>query len=198
MAAGGAIYTSHWLCGDAGATSLHIRDLCAKAIQLSSSDAKAAAIADRSRVVYETEWQAVGSHASPYSAVQAVGSGQLQHAALVLTQPQAAAVQFALPLAAGAAADGKAAAGVAAFTCAAHTALLQTAAAKAHRGSSMQLLTHASQSVARSPAGCHVRAGASGAVLGMHSMMRVAAQEFAAVQWGSADVGLSCPQPPVR
>lgn len=197
MAPGGTIYTSHWLGGAAGTTSLHIRDLCAKPIQLSSSVAESAAAADRSRVIYETEWQAVGSHALPHASVQAVSSQLPQHAAYVLARPQEAAVQFDLRLATRAAVN-TAASGAAAFACAAHTVLLQTAVAQARRGSSLQLLTHASQPVARTPAGCQAHAGVAGVALGMQSMMRVAAQEFAAVQWGSADVGTSCPLPPVR
>lgn len=196
MAPGGTIYTSHWLGGAAGATSLHIRDLCAKTIQLSSSVPESAAAVDRSRVIYETEWQAVGSHALTHASVQAVSS-QLPHAACVLTQPQEAAMQFDLHLATRAAMN-TAASGAAAFACAAHTVLLQTVVAQARRGSSMQLLTHGSQPVARTPAGRQVHAGATGVALGMQSMMRVAAQEFAAVRWGSADVGTSCPLPPAR
>lgn len=194
MAPGGTIFTSHWLCGSAG-ISLHISDLCAKPIPLSSSAMASAAAADRRRVIYETEWQVVGSHASPHASLPA-GSHQLSHrAAFVLEQPQEPAARFDLRHAAHATAGGSAAAGAAVAACAAHTVLLQTAVALARRGSSMQLLTRASQPVARAPAGCHVHAGSAGPVLGMHSMMRVAAQEFGTVQWGSADVGLSYPQP---
>ena len=198
MAPGGTIYTSHWLCGAAGATSLHIRDLCAKPIQLSSRTGEPAVTADRSRVIYETEWQAVGSHASPHASLPAVSYQLPRHAAFVLAQPQEPATEFNLRHAAGAAAGGMAAAGAAASACAAHTVLLQTAVAQARRGSSMQLLTHASQPVARALAGCHVHAISTGAVLGMHSRMRVAAQEFGTVQWGRADVGLGHPQSPIR
>lgn len=197
MALDGSIYTSHWLGGSTGGPCLHIRDLHAKTIQLGGSSTETAAAVDRRRVIYETEWQATGSHAMPHAAQAAVGCRQQQRPEYLLQQPRAAAALFALPRPA-ASAGGMAAAGAAVATCAAHMVLLQTVAARARRGSAMHLLTHASQPVARTPAGCHVNTGSSVAALGLQSMMRVAAQEFGAVQWGSADVGLSYPPPPSR
>ena len=197
MAADGSIYTFHRLCGSSGGPCLHIRDLHAKAIQLGGGSMEAAAAADRRRVIYETEWQAVSSHAVPHAAQTAVGCRPQQGAQYVLAQPGAVAAVFAMPRPAGSA-GGVAAAGTAVATCTAHTVLLQTVAAHASRSSAMHLLTHASQPVARAPAGCHVDGAASAAALSMQSMMRVAAQEFGAVQWGSADVGLSYPPLPTR
>jgi len=200
MAAGGTIYTSHWLYTAGSSRCLHISNLIAKVIQLDGarSEAAAAAAADRKRVVYETEWQVVGSHAALQAGQAAAGGHQPRRPVFVLSHPGAAAVEYAMPRPAQSGAGATEAAGAAFATCAAQTVLLQTVAAQAGLGSSLQLLSQAAQPVARAPVGCHVSTGASAAVLSMQSMMRVAAMEFGMVQWASADVGRAHPQPQSR
>lgn len=197
MAADGTIYTSHWLYTAGGPRCLHIRDLIAKVIQLDAARGAAAAAAavDRSRVIYETEWQAATAHAAPHAGAAGVSSQAQARPVFVLAQPGAEAQAVAMPRPAHAAAGAVEAAGAAFATCIAQTELLQTVAAGAGLGSSMQLLSQSAQPVARAPVGCHVDVGASASALSMQSMMRVAAMEFGAVQWASADVARAYPQP---
>lgn len=199
MAADGTIYTCHWLYAGSS-RCLHIRDLIAKVIQLDAvrSAAAAAAALDRKRVVYEAEWQMVASHAAPHAADQAISCLPQRQPVFVLSQPGVEAERYGMPHPARSAAGAVQAAGAAVSTCLAQTMMLQTAAAQAGRGSSMQLLTQGAQPVARAPSGCFASAGASAPALSMQSMMRVAAMEFGMVQWASADAGLAYPQPAPR
>lgn len=196
MAADGTIYTCHWLY--AGSTCcLHVQDLIAKVIHLDAarSDASSAAALDRSRVVYETEWQTAAAHTVPHATDQAVSCLLQCQPVFVLNQPGLGAQRYAMPRVAQTAAGSMFASGAAVTTCTAQTVLLQTVAAQAGRGSSMQLLTQGAQPVARAPTGSSASASTSAPALSMQSMMRVAAMEFGMVQWAGADAGLADPQP---
>lgn len=190
MAADGSIRTSHWLFTGAS-RSLHVRDLVAKAIYLSSvrSPAATAQSLDNQRVVYGVEWQAQGSHTVPHARAHYVSCQRQPGPEICLTQADAQPECYALGL------SSAEPAGTAFAACAAQTALLQTATAQAARRAAVQLVTWAGQSVARTPAGSRGSASASAAALGMQAMLRVGAQELASWQWAFTDVSLAHPQP---
>lgn len=202
MAANATVYTSHWLYTNACSHSVYVSNLIGKPINigLSAPRESAAGIAlDSTHLLYETAWQAASTHVAANATDScAILLAQPLHAEFVFSQLASQVGQPVLPSAARLTADLSQAAGTAAVSCAAHTILLQTAAAQAPPGSMLQLLTYAGQPAARSSAGCHASMAASAPALGMQSMMRVAAKEFATVQWRSADVGALYPKSKAR
>lgn len=189
MAADGTIFTSHWLCLGGNVRHLHIRDLIAKVIHLDTARGTVVAAQDRTQVIYETEWQVVGSHNLPQSTATTASCDGHWTSSYVLDQPSNKLQLDIGPF------GQYATAGAAVHTCAAQTILLQTVAAHAGRGSSLGLVTQAAQPISRTPTGCFVKSHRSVEALSMQSMLRVAAQEFGMIQWSSVDSGLSCPQP---
>ena len=125
MAGDGTIYTYHWLYTAGSSRCLHISNLIAKVIQLDGarSEAAAAAAADRKRVVYETEWQVVGSHAALHAGQAAAGGHPPRRPVFVLSHPGAAAVEYAMPRPAQSGAGATEAAGAAFDTISAPGAL---------------------------------------------------------------------------
>lgn len=196
MSADGTIFTSHWLQTAGAMPNMHIVDLIAKVIQLDKRSSTA--VTDRNRLIYETQWQALGTRGthSPTKMTRVVGvhsSSQLAPT-LLLTQPGMAAEQYRMHVPLQRAASAVRTAGEMFATCAGQALLLQTAAAHASRGSMLQLISQAAQPVALAPQdGCSSSISQMG-VFGMQSMIRVAAQEISTVQWGTADVELAHPQ----
>lgn len=92
MAAGGTIYTSHWLFTPSGRRCGHVSNLQAKVINLDGArtEAAAAVAQDRQRVIYEVEWQARSWQAQP-NAAAAASRLALAPPVMLLTGPRSTA-----------------------------------------------------------------------------------------------------------
>lgn len=182
---------SHSLATTAASCSLQVSNLVGKPIVLTSarspiSSASEAAL-DRTRFVYETEWQVISRHSEPQSPVLGRASLRQRQPTLVLSRQDARALEFSM-IAELLAGHATSKAFCAMATCAIHTACLQAMAANAGRGAAAELLATASEQVSCSTAGVRGSQSCSAAVLGIQSMQRVAAMEFGMIQFASVDV----------
>lgn len=158
--------TSHW-CITNNRRCMEVSQLIAKCIKSTNDRARTGSLY-RNQMVYETEWQALDS--GTISTISDIPSTLPKHAALTLQLKHGTSLECAMPCSLHQAPNS------ALRTCSAAVLLLQTVVAK----TSVDLLClHSfSQAEGRAPGRCRL----SPAVLGLHSMLRVAAVEFVGLQ----------------
>lgn len=173
------IRTSHW-CSSGNGHFIHVDELQAKTIHLAMDYQNIISTSlDCHRMIYETEWQALEIHVLPEEHSLFIDPWRLQPK-ISIRPTFGPSTEFVVTCPNWPAAETCESA-AAMLTCASMTMLLQTA--EAGPGGAVQLVSQAAQSAGRTPSG----RGCSVPVMGMSSMMRVAAMEFGEVHWAWTD-----------
>ncbi len=192
MSTNGTIFTSHWLYSGSAWRNSNINELAAKVIRLDSS-AQPAAL-DRGRIIYEKEWQAVGSYS--YAYCKPGQSSSRLAPALVLRQQDRLVEQLCMSQLRSFTAvlqSPRLALSASISASISLTSCLQAMATQISRESSLQLLSQATQAATYGPQGSLNHIASCVAALSMQSMLRVAVQELAMMRFTGTNVDLAYP-----